>query len=136
MSTNVYSRGCETILLVEDDPLVLNAIIRILTPQGYRVLKARNPKTALQFSGRHDHDIDLLLTDVILPGLYGWQLAELMKLDQPELKVLYISSECDDIQELGDTSELILHTPFPSDELRRAVRNVLNEHSLKVASPK
>ncbi len=130
-----FSQRSETILLVADDPVVLNTMLQILTAQGYRVLQARTPKTALQLGARHDYQIDLLLTDVTLPGLYGWQLAEFMKLDYPQLQVLYISGACDDdISGLTGTPELVLRKPFRSDELERAVRISLDGASTKVSS--
>ena len=131
MSPKVIPHEPETILIVDDDRWILKTILRMLTPEGYRLLQAHNPKTALQLGGRHDYEINLLLTDVTLPGMYGWHLWELMKLDYPQLRVLYISGECDDdIEEPGDASELILHKPYRSDDLRRAVRKVLDaKHS-------
>jgi two-component system cell cycle sensor histidine kinase/response regulator CckA len=129
MFGNSLPQGSETILLVEHEQIILNTILHILKPEGYCVLQSQSPKGALQIGSRHDYEIDLLLTDVILPGLYGWELAELMKLDYPQLHVLYIAGGCeDDIQELGDASNLILRKPFHSQELARAVRKALGEH--------
>jgi CheY-like chemotaxis protein len=127
MSPKVVPHGPETILIVENDGRILKTILQMLIPEGYRLLQAHNPKTALQLGARHDYEINLLLTDVTLPGMYGWQLLELMKLDYPRLRVLYIAGECDDdIEEPGDASEPILHKPYRSDDLRRAVRKVID----------
>ena len=132
MFGNSLRQRSETILLVEHEQSVLNTILHMLEPEGYCVLQSQSPRAALQIGSRHDYDIDLLLTDVILPGLYGWELAELMKLDYPQLRVLYIAGwREDDIQELGDASDLILRKPFRSNELVRAVRNALAEHLVK-----
>jgi len=129
------SRTAETILLVEHDPSVLNTLVQILTLQGYHVLQARTPKAALEIANRRDYEPALLLTGVTLPGLYGWQLAECLKLPYPNLQVLYISDECDDhTEELGDPSESTLHKPFQSDELQRIVRKILDNRSFRVAS--
>ena len=131
MSPKAVPHGPETILIVENDRRILKTILRMLTPEGYRLLQARNPKTALQLGGRHDYEINLLLTDVTLPGMYGWQLWQLMRLDYPQLRVLYIAGECDDdSEEPNDASEPILHKPYRSDDLRRAVRRVFDaKHS-------
>ena len=129
MSKNLPSDQSETIMLVDDDDCVLRVVDQILEHDGYRVLQAHNAKAALEAGARHDCEIRLLLTEVVLPGMPGWQLAELMKLDYPKLKVLYISDGLedpeDDIQELNDPSELILRKPFRADELLRAVRMAL-----------
>lgn len=132
MFGNSLPQRSKTILLVEHEQFTLNTILHILKPEGYRVLQSQSPKAALQIGSHHNYDIDLLMTDVILPGLYGWELAELMKLDYPRLQVLYIASGCeDDIQELGEASDLVLRKPFRSHELVRAVRKALDEHLAK-----
>jgi DNA-binding NtrC family response regulator len=121
-----------TILLVEDEQDVLETMHYILRSEGYYVLRAHSPKAALQIGSRHDYAIDLLLTEATLPGLYGWELAELMKLDYPKLRVLYITGGCrGDVQELIDASELFLRRPFRNHHLVRAVRKALDERVVK-----
>jgi CheY-like chemotaxis protein len=119
----------KTILIVEDKQFILNAIRHLLKPAGYCVLESRSPREALQISNRHDYDIDLLLTDIVLPGLYGSELAELMKLDYPQLRVLYIAGGCEDYTPgLLDASGTILRKPFRSHDVVRTVRKALDEH--------
>src|SRR5690606_14740253 len=71
----VSARGTETILLVEDDDMVRKLIEAILTDNGYKVITAHDPATALQFAASYNGKIHLLLTDVVMPGMGGPQLA-------------------------------------------------------------
>lgn len=88
--------GNETILVVDDDLLVRGLIIKMLTPLGYNVLEASNGKEALEISNNYPDNIDLLLTDVIMPGMNGRELAELLLEERPETKVIFISGYTDD----------------------------------------
>jgi len=90
-----------TILLVEDETPMREIAGRVLRGRGYRVLEAANGAAAVQLAAHFREPIDLLLTDVIMPGgLNGRQLADLLRLERPELKVLYMS---------GYTDNIILH---------------------------
>jgi two-component system, cell cycle sensor histidine kinase and response regulator CckA len=85
------SRGSETILVVEDDPLVRKAAIRSLSAAGYRVIVAGSGREALEVAAREKHAFDLLLTDVIMPGQNGRELADELRRSRPDLRVLYMS---------------------------------------------
>ena len=125
----LLQRKAATILLVEDERGAPSKMAPILRSKGYRVLQARTPEAAFQIGSRHDGQIDLLLTEATLPGLYGWQLAELMKLDYPHLRVLYITDVSgDDAQEFIDSSDSFLHKPFRDHDLVLAVSQALDEH--------
>lgn len=87
--------GPETILVVEDETSVLELVVRILESQGYQVLTAERPDEALQVAAKHEGDIDLLLTDVIMPGGTGTDLAEQLVSARPEMKVLFVSGYAD-----------------------------------------
>jgi len=118
----------ETILIAEHDEIFRRLIYRLLLSEGYRIVPACSPLEALRTAARHEREIDLLLTEMVLPGLYGWELAELLKLDYPKLKVLFIS-ECVDEEAvaLAEASELVLFKQsFRCDDLIRAVRDVLD----------
>ena len=90
----------ETVLVVEDDPAILELVSRILRKLGYVVLSAAAPHEALELSRRHPGAIDLLLTDVIMPSMNGRDLTGLIRAARPELKVLYMS---------GYTANVIAH---------------------------
>src|SRR5690606_799677 len=84
-------RGSETILLVEDEPAVMRLVQEILEGAGYSVLPAHDGRRALQIARAHDGPIDLLLTDVVMPGMGGAALAEKLTAERPELPVIYMS---------------------------------------------
>jgi two-component system cell cycle sensor histidine kinase/response regulator CckA len=121
--------GSEVVLLVEDEEAVRSFAARVLTDQGYTVLQAANGAEAIALAAASDRQIDLLLTDVIMPGLQGHQLAVRLAADRPELRVLYVS---------GFTENSVIHhgvagdgiaflpKPFTAEALGRATRQVLD----------
>ncbi|MGA6953573.1 MAG: response regulator, partial [Candidatus Acidiferrales bacterium] len=121
--------GAETILLVEDAAALRKLTRMLLTQHGYHVLSAANGVEALQKAQQKPERIDLLLTDVIMPGLNGRALAERLATLQPGLKVLYMSGYTDDaivnhgVLGAGNT---LLHKPFSEENLIRKVREVLD----------
>ena len=122
--------GTETILLVEDEPLVRTLAVRILEDQGYTVLEAANGEEALRVAKeREGKPIHLLLTDVVMPQMGGKELAVRLRAIQPGLKVLFASGYTDDtIYDLG-MSELgtgFLQKPFTPGALARKLREVLD----------
>jgi CheY-like chemotaxis protein len=88
-------RGSETVLLVEDDDQVRRVARNILETHGYTVLEARNAREALLLNKRA-HTIDLLLTDVVMPGMSGPELAKRIAADRPAMRSLCMSGYTDD----------------------------------------
>jgi two-component system, cell cycle sensor histidine kinase and response regulator CckA len=122
-------RGSETILLVEDEELVRRLAHRILVGHGYDVMVAGSGKAALPLVGAGEKRLDLLVTDVVMPGMSGRQLAEQLRVRQPGLKVLYLSGYTDDaIVRHGvlEQEVFFLQKPFSPDALLRKVRGVLD----------
>ncbi len=123
-------RGGETILVVEDEDGVRDVAYRILSRDGYFVLAARNGADALGVVDGHEAQIDLLLTDVVMPEMSGAQLADRMARVQPELKVLYTSGYTSDARVLDGVLEgdvPFLQKPFSAEQLRHKVRETLGE---------
>ena len=122
--------GSETILLVEDEAMILDLAKRHLTSLGYRVLSADHPTEALNLAKAHGGRIDLLITDVIMPEMNGRELADLLLSDHEDLKVIYMS---------GYTSNVIAHhgvleegisflgKPFSLAELANKVRETIEK---------
>ena len=119
--------GVETILLVEDETVVRNLIEESLESFGYHVISAATPRDALAAADLHT--FDLLVTDVVMPEMNGRELAELLELTRPDLRVLYTSGYASHVLlEDGVLSEAtnFLQKPFPLDALARKVRDVLD----------
>jgi PAS domain S-box-containing protein len=122
-------RGTETILLVEDEAMVRTLVRTILQTHGYAVLEARNAEQALRVSGEYRGPIHLLLTDVLMPGMGGRDLAERLTAGRSGLKVLYMSghTESDAIRRGIVGGEMaFLQKPFRPQVLARKVREVLD----------
>jgi signal transduction histidine kinase len=121
-------RGSETILLVDDTDIVRRLARDVLSTAGYRVLEAGGADEAIQVAGSQTDMIDLLVTDVVMPGRNGIELADRLRTTRSELPVLYISGYTDmSIVRDGLLSQDVafLQKPFTPEELLRKVRQVL-----------
>jgi signal transduction histidine kinase/ActR/RegA family two-component response regulator len=122
--------GNETILIVEDEDGVRRVAERMLHPRGYRVLAAANGTEALRQCDEHSGQIDLLLTDVVMPEMSGRELAARLAKLSPGLKVLFMSGYADDTivrQDMLNPGSRFLGKPFSREDLLRKVRQVLDE---------
>ncbi len=120
--------GSETILLVEDDEPVRAVIGTMLEGYGYRVLSARNSEEASRLLDETGENIHLLLTDVVMPGLTGPQLAERARRARPDLEVLFMSGyteDSDGLESLDDPNVALIPKPFSTDQLLRKLHEVL-----------
>ena len=121
--------GRESILVVEDEPTLLQLVERALAAQGYDVTAALGPEEAIRRSDERPGSIDLLLTDVVMPGMNGVELAHQLTTARPGLRHLYMSGYTADlIAEHGviDQEVDFLAKPFTLAELATAVRKVLD----------
>ncbi|HEY3204789.1 MAG TPA: PAS domain S-box protein [Thermoanaerobaculia bacterium] len=125
-------RGSETILLVEDEDAVRELTRRCLQSAGYTVLEAASAEAALDVCARHPERIDLLLTDVIMPGVSGPELSRRLLENRPAIRVLYVSGYTDTAiasQGILEAGAFFLQKPFSPDSLARKVRDVLDTRS-------
>jgi CheY-like chemotaxis protein len=121
--------GTETVLLVEDEPALRILIREILMNGGYRVIPGATPDEALALAAAHDGTIHLALTDVILPGASGRQMADALRAARPETRVLFMSGYTDDAishHGIPEPGTHFMEKPFTSDALLRKVREVLD----------
>ena len=121
--------GHETVLLVEDAAPVRTLARRSLEACGYQVIDAADGPKALELSARHSGEIAVLVTDVVMPGMSGRELAERLAPTRPAMKVLYTSGYTDDAmvrQGVLNAGVAFLQKPFVPDSLARKVREVLD----------
>ena len=118
-----------TILLVDDEKDVREVTARFVAKAGYRVLTAGSGAEALELAERHPDPIDCLLTDVVMPGMDGRQLAHRLLAEHPETKVIFISGYAealiDDQGRSLEPGRIILPKPFSSADLTNALKNTL-----------
>ena len=125
-------KGRETILFVEDDPSVRALIVRVLQRYGYHVLAAGDAAEALATAAAHTGDIDLLVTDVVMPGWNGRKLADRLAESRPGIRVLFLSGYADDaLLHRGVTAPQVwlLQKPFDTASLLRTMREALGSLS-------
>jgi len=122
--------AAETILLVEDETFVREVTGEVLRSAGYRVVSARDAGEALGAYEAHSGALDLLLTDVILPGETGRALAARLRWESPGLKVLLISGYAQQMELPGAGAEECLAKPFSAGVLLQKVRKMLDRDEL------
>jgi two-component system, cell cycle sensor histidine kinase and response regulator CckA len=123
-----HEQGCErtkTILLVEDEPFVREVTGEVLRVAGYRVLTAKNAKEGASLYEAQRGEVELLLTDIILPGETGRVLAGRLQREDPTLKVLFVSGYSEQMVASERMQEECLGKPFSSEVLLRTVRELL-----------
>jgi len=121
--------GTEAILVVEDEIPVRDVVLRSLRSRGYEVLEAEDGAAALELLEGHEGEIDLLLTDVVLPGIGGRELAEQVVEKRPGVGVLFMSGYTDDVilhHNLRSADFDLLQKPFTAISLATKVREVLD----------
>jgi DNA-binding NtrC family response regulator len=130
-ASDISHWGSETILLVEDDQIVRQVTRRMLQHRGYQVLETGSPAEALQIKEQHPGPIHLLLTDLVLPGMTGRELAARWTSLAPKTKVLYMSGYAEEVAPPGNFGEeaTFIQKPFRIDTLAAIVRQVLDRET-------
>jgi CheY-like chemotaxis protein len=121
-------KGGETILLVEDEPMILEMTTEMLELIGYRILAANRPGKAIQMAGEYPGTIHLLLTDVVMPEMNGWDLASKLLTRRPDLKCLFMSGYTADVitqQGFLNKDMSFIQKPFSMSDLTGKIREVL-----------
>ena len=133
----ILCRGKETILLVEDAALVRKATAEALQSAGYRVLIAENATQALDAYHCYSHSVDLLLTDVVMSGMCGRELAQTLFALSPELRIMLMSGYAEQLAlcKLSPYRTEYLPKPFSAPTLLRRVRQVLDQNPLDFGPP-
>jgi PAS domain S-box-containing protein len=129
VDTRVAEPGTETILLVEDEANLRYLARQYLEKQGYRVVEAADGAVAMQIAVAHEGVIHLLLTDVIMPGMNGRELAQRISEIRPNVKVLYMSGYTENVvgqNGMLDSGVRLLQKPFNLRDLKSKVREVLD----------
>jgi CheY-like chemotaxis protein len=122
------ARSSETILVVEDEPMLRSLLVNLLTERGYVVLEAADASAALEISALHSGSIDLLLTDVVMPQMSGRDLCARLLETRPAMRVVYMTGYTDDeILRHGvqHDSVVLLNKPFTALQLAKCLREVL-----------
>jgi PAS domain S-box-containing protein len=123
-------RGTETILLVEDEEMVLQSVEGMLRRLGYRVLRAATPQQALAMASDYDGEIHALVTDVVMPGMNGRELAMRVLASRPDTRVLFTSGHADsEVARAGVLSRGLnfLPKPYQAQQLAFMLRDVLGD---------
>ncbi len=127
----VNAHGIETVLVVDDEPGIRRLIIDVLQPLGYRTLEASCGEEALQVSATTEDSVDLLLVDMVMPGMNGLELAETLEADWPEIKVIFMSGYADSV--IADRAKSsgheknFLQKPLTPGTLTNKLREVLDK---------
>jgi len=122
--------GAETVLVVEDNQQVLDITLKVLARYGYRTLAARNGDEAVRVGRDFEGKIHLLVTDVIMPGMNGKELAERLRSERPDMKVLFMSGYTENIivqKGILPTDIHYIQKPFSFEGLARKVRDALGD---------
>jgi CheY-like chemotaxis protein len=130
--------GDETVLLVEDEPEVRSLVQRILKTQGYTVVTAANPDEALAVAREFKGTIQVMVTDIVMPGMSGLQLAERLMPTRPNMRVLFVSGYTHDAigpQGILEPGTAFLQKPFTPNALARKVREVLESAPRHLKDP-
>jgi PAS domain S-box-containing protein len=126
------ARGSETILLVDDEEGVRKLVSAVLKSNGYDVMEASNGVSALAAYEKNGHKVDMVLTDVVMPQMTGFELGKQLFEKAPGLKILYMSGYRDNAigASPGETPRAFLHKPFTPDVLLSKVREVLDAETV------
>jgi PAS domain S-box-containing protein len=126
-------RGTETILVVDDEPSIRKLLLQTMQPLGYKLLDAASGEDAVKVSNEYPGTIDLLVTDVVMSGMNGMQLADTLRQRRTDIKVIFISGYIDTAmvqQDVVDKKLILMQKPLIPTVLAAKVREVLDKKSV------
>jgi CheY-like chemotaxis protein len=130
-ATAASTSSAETILVVEDDDEVRALVVEILRTNGYTVLAAADGPKALHFAARHPGPIHLLLTDIVMPYLNGWELAQQVRVVRSETKMLFMTGYSEiAVAHEGVSGLDVIQKPFTPDSLAHRVREAIQAEKI------
>lgn len=138
-STEEAPQGSQTILVVEDEPGVLNLVVHTLNKQGYNVLETTDPLEAVEIFDQHQSEIDLVLTDVVMPFMSGPKLAETLTQKKPGIKIIFMSGHTDDkvnFEKILEKGVPFLAKPFVNGSLVKKVGHALGNDAIRAETVK
>jgi CheY-like chemotaxis protein len=123
----------QVVLVVDDESTVRKLMAAVLERAGYRILEACCGEDAVRVAEAHDGPIDLLLTDIIMPGMDGWELARQLGAVRTDMKIIYTSGNIDRAGSGDGAAEpcILLRKPFTPDQLVQTAAELLNEPQRK-----
>lgn len=130
MPQNEKIHGDGTILVVEDDSAVRKLLCRILQSYGYRIIESTTPTESLQIFDRLHSEVDLVITDVVMPEMNGQQLSERLRAIKPEVHVLFVSGYTDDTvvrHGVFKAEKNFIQKPFKRADLAKKIREILDQ---------
>jgi two-component system cell cycle sensor histidine kinase/response regulator CckA len=123
-------RGTETVLVVDDEPSIRKLLIQTMQPLGYKLLDAPSGEDALKVSDEYPGVIDLLVTDVVMPGMNGMQLAETLQHRRPDMRVIFMSGYTDRAivqKDMLDRKLILIQKPITPSVVAAKIREVLDK---------
>jgi CheY-like chemotaxis protein len=120
--------GSGTILLVEDDDSLRELLVATLQKSGYRIMEANTPETAIELATAHKEEVQLLLSDVVMPRISGVQLFELLQKSLPQLKAIFMSGYASEMLSRRDrlpSNSLFIEKPFSKESLLSIIHRAL-----------
>lgn len=130
MPNAITNLDADTVLVVEDDDVVRDLVRRVLTDQGFHVIHAANGERALDEAVAHAGPVRLVISDINMPEMGGWNLLERVRNWYPGLRFLLISGEAppaEALAELRDTPTAFLGKPFTPAQLKAAVKELFDQ---------
>ncbi len=128
-----------TILVVEDEPVLRDLLRRMLVKRGFTVLTAENGSSAIEIARDQSQGIDLLLTDVVMPEMGGFELADAIQKIHPSIRVLYLTGYAPEspyvATQLAASQSMSLRKPFSQRDLVTSVQQLLERPVLRLVEP-